>query len=496
MPTILDWKLSPLSFTQDTKEKSSGIFFPILYVGILSALIFALFNGWGYDDPYITYRYADNLANGDGFVYNLGENVLSTTSPLFTLILALLKPLWADTQKTALLIGSLSLSLGGLFLWKLGEHWQKRSIAWAGLLVFPIFPLLLQTLSSETPLYLFLSIVALYHSFRGRYSTSFIFGAFSTLTRPEGLLLLAILVVYHIIKQRGLPVIPLLLAMLIILPWVIFATLNFGSPVPATLSAKQHQGSLVESERILSRIPTILEWGYVQRWNYWFGLGLVILGIAAIRRRDIQITMALIWSASHIIALAVLGVSGYFWYYAPLVPGLIIAAGNGIDFISKTLRTKLEIRLWIMRSASFFVAVALVAPTISQVFDLKQNPDRRLKIYRAIGEWVEANTEADASIGALEVGIIGYYGKRRMIDFAGVIQPSIAEQLTPTSSYTEATTWAIQIYKPDYLILSSSWSSTLMDGYVNPHCRSIKTFSGTEFGYGGNFNIYTCDWAV
>src|SRR5215831_17336610 len=41
------------------------------------------------EDAYITLRYADNLAAGRGFVYNPGEHVLGTTTPLFTLLLAL-----------------------------------------------------------------------------------------------------------------------------------------------------------------------------------------------------------------------------------------------------------------------------------------------------------------------------------------------------------------------------------------------------------------------
>lgn len=39
------------------------------------------------DDPYITFRYAENFAAGRGLVYNEGQRVLGTTAPLFALIL-------------------------------------------------------------------------------------------------------------------------------------------------------------------------------------------------------------------------------------------------------------------------------------------------------------------------------------------------------------------------------------------------------------------------
>src|ERR1700682_2995626 len=41
-----------------------------------------------FDDAYITFRYAANVARGFGLVFNPGERVLGTTSPLFTFILA------------------------------------------------------------------------------------------------------------------------------------------------------------------------------------------------------------------------------------------------------------------------------------------------------------------------------------------------------------------------------------------------------------------------
>ena len=42
------------------------------------------------DDAYITFRYAQNLLSNQGFVYNPGEAVLGTTTPLFALILTLI----------------------------------------------------------------------------------------------------------------------------------------------------------------------------------------------------------------------------------------------------------------------------------------------------------------------------------------------------------------------------------------------------------------------
>ncbi|NJM08474.1 hypothetical protein HC891_23265 [Candidatus Gracilibacteria bacterium] len=55
----------------------------------VSSVLFTYLAARGYDDPYITFRYAQNLAEGAGYVYNVGERVQSTTTPLFTVLLAL-----------------------------------------------------------------------------------------------------------------------------------------------------------------------------------------------------------------------------------------------------------------------------------------------------------------------------------------------------------------------------------------------------------------------
>jgi hypothetical protein len=47
--------------------------------------------GFQFDDAWITYRYAENLATGNGFVYNTGEYVEGSTAPLLVLLLSLFR---------------------------------------------------------------------------------------------------------------------------------------------------------------------------------------------------------------------------------------------------------------------------------------------------------------------------------------------------------------------------------------------------------------------
>jgi hypothetical protein len=62
----------------------------VLAVAGLLALQITGFHGLRYDDAFITYRYGQNLATGNGLVFNLGERVMGSTSASFPMLLTTL----------------------------------------------------------------------------------------------------------------------------------------------------------------------------------------------------------------------------------------------------------------------------------------------------------------------------------------------------------------------------------------------------------------------
>ena len=64
--------------------------FPSVVIGLV-LLLQVLPGPRPVDDAYITFRYARNLVNGLGFVYNVDQPVLGTTTPLYTLLLSALE---------------------------------------------------------------------------------------------------------------------------------------------------------------------------------------------------------------------------------------------------------------------------------------------------------------------------------------------------------------------------------------------------------------------
>jgi hypothetical protein len=49
--------------------------------------------------------------------------------------------------------------------------------------------------------------------------------------------------------------------------------------------------------------------------------------------------------------------------------------------------------------------------------------DWRQVAYRAAGEWLAANSAPAASVAGDEIGILGFYGQRRVLDLIGLVSP-------------------------------------------------------------------------
>jgi hypothetical protein len=114
-------------------------------------------------------------------------------------------------------------------------------------------------------------------------------------------------------------------------------------------------------------------------------------------------------------------------------------------------------------------------------------------MYRAVGEWLEMNTLVGDRVGALEVGIIGYYARRPMVDFAGLIQPQVAAQLRAQTTYEDAAFWAVTNLSPKYLVLQQGVFPRLEASYVSESCAVIKNFRGKKYDYPQDLNVYACD---
>ena len=118
--------------------------------------------GLRFDDPFITYRYAENLASGNGFVFNPGDAkpTLLTTSPLYALLLSLPRLLGADLPSASYWISVTALLAAAFGIYALGIQQQRPFVGFSGGLALLLFPLLWLTMGFETPLFIAVSVWA------------------------------------------------------------------------------------------------------------------------------------------------------------------------------------------------------------------------------------------------------------------------------------------------------------------------------------------------
>ena len=208
------------------------------------------------DDAFITFRYARNLLAGNGFVFNAGEAVLGTTTPLYTLLMAglgaLLGGVRADFPNIALVVNALADAATCLLLWQLGK---RLNLARAGFLAGLCWAVAAYSVTFaigglETSVYVLLLTGAGWAFLSEKRKLTALLGALALLTRPDAVILVGPLILVRLVqmglalrrKPQSSPLPGYLLEMTVfalpVLAWYGFAWAAFGSPFPHSVTAK------------------------------------------------------------------------------------------------------------------------------------------------------------------------------------------------------------------------------------------------------------------
>ncbi len=421
-------------------------------LGLLTLVgLVVLMSHWGFDDPYITFRYSQNLLEGNGFVYNVEQRTLSTTAPLYGLLLAPLGRLWADLPALSNVLSALALVSSAAFLLLLSASHGQRTPGMIAALLLSLSPLLVRTFGAETCFSVMLILGGFYAYDRSRYMAAGALLALATMARPDGALAALAVALVHLAHRRPIPWQAAILYAAMTGAWFLGLWLYFGNPLPVTLMVKQQQGQMAISTRFWAGLGNVIR-NYSREPLYWLHGALALIGLTQVATRARYWLPLLTWTALYILAYTLLGVSRYFWYYAPLLPAFVILVAEGAAALLRALQRAGMPRL-VTIGATGLLLIALLGPLMTGVLAGSWAADPRLELYREIGQWLEAHTPAGASIGLLEVGIIGYYARRPVVDFAGLIQPEVARRFTAATTYQESATWTIQTYQPDYVLL-------------------------------------------
>jgi len=211
----------------------------IIYLALAAQLNFVQ------DDAYISYRYVANYLNGDGLVYNIGEQVEGITNFGWVIVMSLAGSLGFDYVLVSRLLG---FACGGVLLWTtllIAREIQGEGYRWTAVPAVYIVAVNLSlaywaAAGLETACFACLAMLALYLFLkRSRLLAAVL--VLAVWMRPEGALLAILFVVIEAVLERRFPRYAFrhgLLAFILSLPYVVFKIAYYGSILPNPFYAK------------------------------------------------------------------------------------------------------------------------------------------------------------------------------------------------------------------------------------------------------------------
>ncbi len=414
------------------------------------------------DDAFITFRYARNLLTGAGFVYNPGEQVLGTTTPLYTLLLAIIGLVTgrqdAPFPELAIAVNAVADAITVLLLFDLG---RRLGASYAGLgaaLVWAIAPFSVTFASGglETSVFVLLLTGTANAYVRKNYPTAALAGGLALLTRPEALILLGPLAVDRLaVARRGgddsVRWVEVLLFGIPLITWVIFSTSYFGSPLPHSISAKSlayrlpPEAALV---RLLQHYATPFL-GHLTFGIVWIGFGLLIyptlflIGARHSLRESSGSWPILLFPWLYLAAFAMANPLIFRWYLTPPLPFYILTILVGLQKVAEQIQVRLDsgatdsgFRLRQLTQQAALVFLIVVAPVILSLRDWTLHPDHgldrpapkmawyKLELqYREAAETLRPYLTSKTTLAASDVGVLGYYTTARILDTVGLNSP-------------------------------------------------------------------------
>jgi hypothetical protein len=389
------------------------------------------------EDFYITLRYAENVAHGKGMVYNLGERVLGTTTPFYTLFLALIAWLGMDPVfwgKAANILAD------GVSCWLLFRLGRAAGLPGAGLVAAALLalspPNLTWSISGmETSLVTAAGLAVLVALAEKRPVALGIGSAVVVLLRIDGLLLVLVALAAWWIRERRFPARPTAVFLLLLFPWLLFATWYYGSPVPTSAIAKL----TVYAWFAKSTFPNLQPFAYQMTHSLLHKVLVVggLLGLWGAARQYKTLLPAAVWLVLYYAAMAFSKGFLFGWYYVPPSPVYFLLAAVGwlhlwgcVSVWGYRRRQPDKLPQPHTPTLPHFAAAALVLafglralPSVKAQIAADQAVEDRLR--RPIGEILRDWIMPGERLMLEPIGYIGYFSRARVLDAVGLVSPEV-----------------------------------------------------------------------
>ncbi|MBN1130116.1 MAG: hypothetical protein JXA71_14085 [Chitinispirillaceae bacterium] len=394
------------------------------------------------DDAYITLSHVKTWVQTGRPVMSMFNPVCATSTPLYTILITSLNYCFRiDPVFLAYGINSLLDFVNIALLYGIGRRsGMTRLFSASAATLFGLSILTLGTSASgmETILYCALVLAGFY----------LVLGAappmrtcgilfLLALTRPEGIIAAVSIVIIGRLRAVSLrtTVVMLAAAILGLIALLLFYYAAYGNFLPHSVIAKHAGMNTPYFDAIGFWWNTLFFGGpayggrrCVMAGNLLF-ISLGIFGlIIASRKKSRTVWMLLIWPVLYFCFFMVTRSSHqYFtWYYLPVLPFLSIVSSFGLQEIGVRLR----LRRW--RFAGWLLLILFCgivfyrdAAIDSIGSKYRKAHQEREKLYQRAAEFLADSSSPASSVMIEEVGTVGYYLPRHILDRYGIISPEV-----------------------------------------------------------------------
>ncbi len=482
--------------------------------------LYALIAGEGFplDDSWIHQTYGRNLAENGEWAFISGQPSAASTSPLYTVLLSIGYLLNVPYTVWAHLLGAASLSVMAML--------SSRMIAWilpnnripsvlGGVVMITTWHLIWAAVSGmETIIFSMLTLVLIYWAWREHYvETSIpltvravifgIFAGFITLARPEGIMLVGLIgLIFLLVQPQGnlraviiYGVVSVISFVVVMSPYLALNLQLTGGLLPNTANAKfQQHGILLQLPyltRVQSLIIPILAGG-----QFLLIPGAVIFVWMVAKRESLRhwllLFLPLLWALALILLYAARLPAAYQHgrYVIPTLPAFVLVGTIGTFYAVEMWKRRMLPRVL---SRSLFASALLgqiafavvLAPPIFATDVAIINEEMV-----ASAQWINGNIPKDQLLAIHDIGAVGYFTPRPMLDIAGLVSPDVVPIVTNADALWEL----MQEQDAQYLM---AFPDQIPGDNVNDSrlCRIFITNGPTAIRQGGsNMAIYRLAW--
>lgn len=409
------------------EDSGSGVSPRLLAIAVATVLACQIlaFHATRTDDAFITYRYGQNLATGNGLTFNPGERILGSTSPAHMLLSGLVYALagLAATPSIMAALGCMAWSAQavGIYFLLLGALGRTRALLVAAAIEFGA-ALSHKYVAMETNLVAAFAIWAFVAAQHSRFVWTAVLCAGAVLTRPDAWLLVLVLAIECARRERKRAWLPALVFAVPVLPWNLFATWYYGSPLPrgavekfqrTDLSTYLEHTLLTPARALLPLVPDYLA--------LTFAWPLILLGAVWLLRRERRFWPVVVYALMHAAAyLVIRPFTMHTWHLYPLDYCAVVFAFSGVCAVG-------ALKARAVRAAGYALLVVLVLASVFRMGKaaLSVYEDywggARDQTYRRIARYLGKQARAGDSFASPEVGTIAYYSKLNAFDMGGLV---------------------------------------------------------------------------